>query len=464
MSARYTSPNGQPYLDLIFNIDGHSLTPLPSSTDSTKQFLAGISVKIKDEQDSIVSSSISKVLSPSYSNNVPEKFFMDLIRLNATSGINSIEISLLDLGLDSMPKETSFTEKVHIKAPGNYAAFLSDLLFISEIGNPIPGSPFNRNDRLMLPYLNDFFPTEMDKIIFYTEIYNSKMQFPGGQFAYSYQIVHPETHEVLFNLQKIKRAQASEVVPVVGSFNLTDVPNGKYLLQFEVRNTLNEVIVSQQKSFFRENSLYQPSLIEIEDIALANSFIGKVENDSLLNDYIASCYPIAGQNEKHIIIDPAKMLPDTKQKQRFFLQFWMNRNQTQPSIAWYEYKKEVDAVQEMFGNSIRRGYETDRGRVYLQYGKPSSRIERPSDPTAYPYEIWQYDNIAQFNNIRFVFYNPSVAINEYRLLHSDMRGEFRNPNWEMELQKRTTPTNSAIPVNPRGNFGINARDLYNNPR
>ena len=42
------------------------------------------------------------------------------------------------------------------------------------------------------------------------------------------------------------------------------------------------------------------------------------------------------------------------------------------------------------------------------------------------------------SNRKFIFYNPDLINNQYRLLHSDMVGELKNPRWSYELSKRNT--------------------------
>jgi hypothetical protein len=39
--------------------------------------------------------------------------------------------------------------------------------------------------------------------------------------------------------------------------------------------------------------------------------------------------------------------------------------------------------------------------------------------------------------VKFVFYDPDLAGNNYILLHSTMRGEINNPQWKRELYKNS---------------------------
>ncbi|MEZ4983759.1 MAG: hypothetical protein R2795_01770 [Saprospiraceae bacterium] len=37
--------------------------------------------------------------------------------------------------------------------------------------------------------------------------------------------------------------------------------------------------------------------------------------------------------------------------------------------------------------------------------------------------------------MRFIFYNPSLAADDFILLHSDVFGERQNPQWQLELYR-----------------------------
>jgi hypothetical protein len=51
---------------------------------------------------------------------------------------------------------------------------------------------------------------------------------------------------------------------------------------------------------------------------------------------------------------------------------------------------------------------------------------------------------ARQRDARFLFYNKEVAACEYRLLHSTAFGETNNPQWKLEIFRRTTPMGNTI--------------------
>ncbi|MEN9415836.1 MAG: hypothetical protein RLZ62_2140, partial [Bacteroidota bacterium] len=67
-------------------------------------------------------------------------------------------------------------------------------------------------------------------------------------------------------------------------------------------------------------------------------------------------------------------------------------------------------------------------------------------------------------NVKFLFYNPSLAGDDFILLHSTARGEISNPKWERELYRRN-PTeysddNYGDAKNVQRNNGRNARAFF----
>jgi hypothetical protein len=145
--------------------------------------------------------------------------------------------------------------------------------------------------------------------------------------------------------------------------------------------------------------------------------------------------------------------------------YWNATDPENPYESWIKYKAQVRLVERSFRNNFQAGYETDRGRVYLQYGSPTNIIVRENNPMEYPYEIWQYNKIGKFSNKQFIFYNPDLVNNTHRLLHSDMVGELKNSGWQQTLSKRNTENGNVDDPNSavQDQFGGNANEyLFGN--
>jgi GWxTD domain-containing protein len=115
-----------------------------------------------------------------------------------------------------------------------------------------------------------------------------------------------------------------------------------------------------------------------------------------------------------------KKLSNNAERDTFIEAFWQRRDPT-PDTAENEYKEEhyrrIAYANEHFAAGIP-GWRTDRGRIYIMYGKPDSidahpmggPYERPAEEgggttSTFPFETWRYrylDGIGQEVEIEFV--------------------------------------------------------------
>jgi GWxTD domain-containing protein len=115
-----------------------------------------------------------------------------------------------------------------------------------------------------------------------------------------------------------------------------------------------------------------------------------------------------------------KKLTNNSERDAFIEEFWRRRDPT-PDTAENEYKEEhyrrIAYANEHFAAGMP-GWRTDRGRVYIMYGKPDSidshpmggPYQRPAEEgggstETYPFEVWRYrylEGIGQEIEIEFV--------------------------------------------------------------
>ena len=76
-----------------------------------------------------------------------------------------------------------------------------------------------------------------------------------------------------------------------------------------------------------------------------------------------------------------------------------------------------------------RGSDTDKGRVYIQYGPPDDIAYHTSAAGHKSHEVWFYETSGSH---QFVF-RDRRGLGEYELVHSTYPGELQNPYWYQEL-------------------------------
>lgn len=374
--------------------------------------------------------------------------------------IYSLEVSIKDLVANTVPQ---VVEREVIAHFSELNCDVSDIVLLSGFTETTQPNVLSKSGYDLIPLLTDFYTPEFDKIAYYFEYYNTDKIFGEDKFLAKHYIRNKKSGQIAGNFLKQKIYQGEAIIPVLHYFDITALPSGDYELVAEIRDKENQLIIEKTLNFSRLNLSVDISEKHLKDVSYAGTFAEELPADSL-DEFIYCLIPIVNGQENMIIDHKLKNYSDTM-KRRFIYSFWYNFSPANPAKAWLDYKKQVQLAEKMFGTSVKRGYQTDRGRVWLKYGAPNTVTDRPNEPSSYPYQIWHYYKVGKFNNKRFVFYQPDLVTNDYELLHSDLQGEIKNANWQVVLQKRNSP-NGAVDNQGGSNFehwGSNTNTLFSNP-
>lgn len=164
----------------------------------------------------------------------------------------------------------------------------------------------------------------------------------------------------------------------------------------------------------------------------------KDRNEKKKKDELKSVYKKwMDEDVPYIITDEErkafKQLKTDEERDQFIEQFWLRRD-PDPDTPENEYKDEyfqrIEYANEKFTSGIA-GWRTDRGRIYVMFGKPDEieshpsggQYERPSyegggSTSTYPFETWWYRYIEGIgSDIEIEFVDPSGS-GEYRIARS----------------------------------------------
>ena len=442
------------YIEIQLQFSGIS-THLKNIGDSALQSTLVIYMDIFDT-DSLVASDSYILNSPQFllRDSIVEDFF-EIKRFALNEGNYTLNLELLDLG-DSTKNKISGSEKFTIESRKNVSSF-SDITIAEYAVPSSAASIFQKSGYQIIPMLSKFFPTELSKMPIYFESYNTH-KLSGYKVRIKREIINASNNKALDDFTKIITYDTAQIQPHLGVVDIELLETGSYILKLSmVDETLNE-ICSTSISFERSNEI-TTSLVSTE-IVLDPAFQTSIPSDSV-GFYLESLIPIARPAEVKNIINTLKT-KDGEKCRKHLQAFWVKTAKVDSYSAWIKYKAQVDFVETVYGNNFQDGYETDRGRVYLQYGAPNTLINKETSPSEYPYEIWTYNKIGVFNNRRFVFYNPNLVNRAYRLLHSDMVGELKNPRWPQMLSKRNTVNGNIDDPNSNNvdHWGGNSNDYY----
>ena len=450
-NKQFYAPGVGNYIEFQLQFVGYSI----EYKGKDNGLIGEVAVRMKLKQEgNIIQEDAYRLETPFMKDSIVEDFF-DIKRFVLAPGEYKFEIELYDMNGREEPMKAS--QIVVVEELGD-AISISDIE-VAEIATVGDGSsPFYKSGYDIIPKLSTFYPSALNSIPVYFEIYNSQ-QLDDSIFGVRQTVVEALTGKTIESHTKTSKHNAAEVVPFLRQVDITDLTTGTYVLNYTLLSRSMNELATESYEFERSNDVRNVTLAS--EVILDPEFQASISDDSI--GYFLECLiPISQSTEIKNIIAIAKSKSATKARKHIQM-YWSATSPDNPYEAWMRYKDQVSLVERSFSNNFQTGYETDRGRVYLQYGSPTNIIVKDNNMNEYPFEIWQYNQIGNFSNKRFIFYNPDLVNNAYRLLHSDMVGELKNAGWQQELSRRNTGNGTIDNQNGdvQDQFGGNAIDYYN---
>ncbi len=341
-------------------------------------------------------------------------------------------------------------------------ASASDILLFAAASRKDSKLPFAKNGINYEPLAYDLISPELEILIFNIEFYDldkSKKEFYIGMNIY-------EGFTGVFGnsvLKKHKKLEKRAYLPLVENLPIRELPSGEYHLTIELYDYDKNKILYREKNF----TVIQP----IGDIRLSRTFDKEFENSFVqimtheeLNYSLKAITSQVGENLGETL-NTVLAENDLKTKKYFLYAFWSQVSVDNPGKAHDSYMEVARAIDQKFRNNVGFGFETDRGYVFMKYGRPNDLIEVPDEPSAPPYEIWIYNDFPHTNqtNVKFLFYNPSLSGENFQLLHSTATNELSNPQWEQVLYSNVPDQQIGNSIDGRtvqDNFNRNARRYF----
>ena len=410
------------------------------TTPDSHQYQAAIEVLMLFKKgDEIVSFEKYKLETPLVSSPIN---FVDMKRFGLENGAYVLEVTVTDL--NKVNNSKTYTREVLI-GYDKKQLMLSDIMMLGSLRADSTQGPMVKNGFYMenLPF--NFYTKEAEKLMFYVEIYNSdKVLNESYLIRYIIEKVKGNGTTKAVMLGNKKR-QPKAVDVLLLQKDITKLASGNYNLIVEVRNQKSELLTSKKAFFQRSNPYLHEALISTAP--LEKEFVSSMTFDELRYGLkaIAPIVDDASVEPLNIVLGAQ----DTLAHRRMLFSFWVKQNPNNPKAAYEKYMEVAKAVDKTYKSGFGFGFETDRGWTFMKYGKPDNMISVEDEPSAPPYEIWFYNTIplSRQKNVKFLFYNPSLAYGDYKLLHSTARGEINNPQWEIELYRDDPNTIQSSDIN-----------------
>ena len=455
--AVYATPD-KPYLEVNLEIAGGSVTF--KQADST-HLQAAVEVLILIRQGNNVVNYEKYIL------NSPlveaPRAMLDVKRLAIPNGEYVLEISCQDIKDSTntdrveMPLLVDVTSQIYLSQPQLLRGFRADNA----------EGPFNKNGYYLEPLPFAFYDRYATRLAFYAEIYNSNQNL-GTDESYTVRyLIEQDKGNGIKNLISVgtQKKRPSQMDALLVQMDISQLESGNYLLTVELRNMANELLKTQELVFQRSNPFLQINENELTEDVVARQFVQNLD-EAELRFGLRAIGPLL-RDEESATLQTVLKSGDLKQMRFTLFRYFARVDANNPEVAYQQHMEIAKAADEKFKSGFRYGFETDRGRTYMRFGRPDDLIRVEDDPAAPPYEIWVYYNFPKTRqrNVKFLFYNPSLAGEDFIILHSNARGEINNPRWERVLYARNAGEeydgdNYNDATTMKRNVGRNARVYF----
>jgi GWxTD domain-containing protein len=447
---RYKSPEG-PFIEVSMYVAGPSLTAAKSET---AEYGITYLLFIKNEQGDVVAGGNYKLSSTG----ATAKDIVDIRRFAIPADKYTVTLEAVDISdaKSVMQIEQAIDLSTELMNP-----YLSDLQLVAVMKPAQANTPtLNKNGLYMEPLPFRLYYASLNQLYLYHEIYQAD-QIEGQ--PYLQYTIRPSSGDIPVPIVTYKKLKKEAIQPNVFQLDIASLISGPYILETKLFDgNKNEKAVTQT-FFTRLNPAGDSVYVETAPTVLESSFASKIPADSL--DYnLRALAPVVSSSDVDVMNVLLKKGND-KSKRFFLHRYYTQQAGKHAATAHQSYMQIARVVDKTFHSGFGYGFETDRGHIFLKYGLPDDVYEEEAEPSAPPYEIWTYHDFPATHqaNVRFLFYNPSLGHNAFRLLHSTAIGEVRNDRWEIELYRDATLETPAVGATEMGdNVYRNARRYFEN--
>lgn len=359
-------------------------------------------------------------------------FMVDLLRFDLQPEKYNVKLSAKDI------KNEESIDSVEIKVDAPF--FSKDKVSLSSIQlSPSISKirtkdkhPFHKNTYNIIPNPGILFGKERSSLFFYVESYNLDKSVTTDVYKTNCYISNSDGNRIDPLGVRVQKKKLVKNSVEVGMVNVASLATGKYSFHFEILDGNDEVLAASKKEFFVYNPVavkhaYKTSDFQSEVMSSIFSDLSERELDNELQ-YIKY---IAKKDENKLV----KSIESLEGKKEFLWAFWKKRSMrfshSLNSIR-DNYLRKIEYANDKYRSMTRKGWKTERGRVYIQYDSPSDIDIFQSSDDSYSYEIWFFDHIE--NGAQFIFADRR-GFGEWDLLHSTVIGEIKNDNWRNFLRK-----------------------------
>lgn len=288
-------------------------------------------------------------------------------------------------------------------------------------------SIFYKNTFEVLPNPSGVFGSKVPAVFYYCELYNLRDTSGAAELKMETVLLNSQNQQVIKKSKRIPR-KADNIVEA-GALNVSKLVSGSYTLAIVLVDSLKKTSVASTKKVY----LYFPEKVDSSNTMKPDENYMASEYAVMSDEEVNELYSVSKYIAKKSDLTQWKSLHDVEAKKKFLFGFWKAREAESgmlPGEFKRKYLERVKYSNDKFSVVKRKGWLSDRGRVYITYGEPSEIERFPNQNDTKPYEIWHYNEME--GGVIFVFADFS-GFNDYMLIHSTLRGELRDDSWQSRI-------------------------------
>ncbi|MFC2103208.1 GWxTD domain-containing protein [Bacteroidota bacterium] len=425
--AQFSSDSSSNYVEFYYSFNQASLAINYTDSINYTQGLLHITIADSISGEIVVDRKWYVTQAVSEGQNLNQNL-VGVIGFILNRGIYNCEIR----GVDAINGEKAriINELLEVNPFSSVELSLGDIQLASNIipGSENTSSVFYKNTFEVMPIPTCTFGENQPVLFYYSELYNIPSEPTGNNLRIDEHVFNSRGQIVSQKSKFISRTLRSRVE--VGRVLTFKLPTDTYTLVLSLVDSAASYGVSSAKKFF----VYNPSVEYVDTFKTTgtNIVVGMfgVMSDEELDDFFSKSKYIAKDSE----LEMYEGLTTENAKREFLTNFWKARDED-PSddLNYYlrDYIRRIEESTQSFEALGKDGWKTDRGRIYVVYGPPSEINRYPNEAETRPYEIWNYHNIE--GGVEFIF-GDITGFSNYRLLHSNKRGEMNDPNWQRRIR------------------------------
>jgi GWxTD domain-containing protein len=344
---------------------------------------------------------------------------IDVLPLYLTAGVYYADLTITDL---STEHTGSRVDTLFIADKNRVGALtMSDLQFayrIDAVGDSVAQGPKIKGGYYVEPNPTDIYAPEDSNLFLYGELYNLSEKHS----TYRVQLW------ILDDAGRIEKDLGPELVNrpgesalLVYGLRIDDLARGRWhTVALEVEHGIETV--TSRRSFWLGTGV---------DSAASRSERPFTEEDALTNRRFIVYLATATELQEYDALT-------LQAKRRFLDEFWRLRDPNRETLrneAFDEYRVRYEVANRKFSRTMTElddGWNTDRGRILIQYGEPDEVISNPSSIGTWGWERWEYQKLE--GGTFFIFLDWK-NLGDYRLMHSNKQGERFDPDWQRKIER-----------------------------